>query len=258
MIGQGKGLRKLTLTQNRVELGFIRFLAKLFRQAKDSGKGFRFILAADRGFAKSNLIEPISGLVEFIIRTPRKVIFYPDGSEEPVLLEKIAKKLKPGEIWEGKGLFHQTKKLSLRVVIVGGEDPWILLTNVQDLPAEKIVSLYQKRGLLEESFRDFQRGILDFLSMVRKLKEPQYRSHWLLLGVLSHWVLMKLGEAFEKIGEVWEFSPRPWKKLKEKGYNRVLSLSRLGAIAIQQKQMIVGWEGVEGWSAFYQPQSGFT
>lgn len=44
--------KKLTLTQNRIELGFIRYLERLFEEA--GNLGLRFIVVADRGFGKSN------------------------------------------------------------------------------------------------------------------------------------------------------------------------------------------------------------
>ena len=108
--------RKLTLAQNKIELAFIRHLKRL-------SEGVELILVADRGFGKSNLMEPILGELKFIFRSVGKVIFYPEGIEKPILLERIAKELAMGEIWEGRGLVHQTKKLPLRVIIVGGRGP---------------------------------------------------------------------------------------------------------------------------------------
>jgi hypothetical protein len=81
-------------------------------------------------------------------------------------LGTIASGLFPGQLWEARGFAHLTRKLPLRVVIKAGpEEPWILLTNIQDLPAEQIVQLYAQRMLIEQSFRDFQRGVLDFLRL---------------------------------------------------------------------------------------------
>jgi hypothetical protein len=247
--------RELTLAQNQIELAFIRYLKRLFENVK--GLGIRFIIVADRGFGKSNLMEPILKGLEFIFRTPGKVIFYPEGTGKPILLGRIARKLVPGEVWEGKGLVHQTKKLFFRVIIVGGEDPWILLTNIWDIPAEKIISIYAQRSLIEESFRDFQKGVLGFLKLLGAFVESGRKAKWLILGIIGHWVSMKLGEALEKMGELKEITPRPWKKLKEKGYKRVLAISRLGTLAIRLGIGVKGWGKLEGWGPFFF-QTGFT
>lgn len=186
--------------------------------------------------------------------------FYPEGTGKPILLGSIARKLAPGEVWEGEGLVHQTKKLFLRVVIVGGEDPWILLTNIRNISSERIISIYAQRFLIEESFRDFQKGGLDFLKLLKAFVEPERRAKWLILGVIAHWVSMKLGEALEKMEEVREIAPRPWKKLREKGYKRVLAISRLGGLASRLGMEVKGWGKVEGWNAFLfrKLEAGFT
>jgi len=247
--------KELTLAQNRIELAFIQNLKKLFEEVKRPG--FRFIILADRGFAKSNLMGPILKEIEFIFRTPRKVIFYPESTGKPILLGRIAEKLAPGKVWEGKGFVHQTKKLLLRVIIVGGEDPWILLTNIWDIPTEKIISIYAQRFLVEESFRDFQRGVLDFLKLLKAFEEPGRRIKWLISGIIGHWVSMKLGEALEKMEELREIAPRPWKKLREKGYKRVLAISRVGILAARLKIQVKGWGRLEG-SELFLPQGSYT
>jgi len=247
--------RKLTLAQNKIELAFIRHLKKLSLGAKP---GVQLVLLADRGFAKSNVMEPILGELKFIFRSVGKVIFYPEGVEKPILLERIARGLAPGEGWEGKGFVHQTKKLPLRVIIVGGEDPWILLTNIWDAPKERVISLYAQRFLIDESFRDFQKGVLGFLRLLMTFAGPGRRARWLILGLIGHRVCLKLGEALEKMGELREGAPLPWKKLKEKGYKRVLALSRLGILAARHRIKITGWEKIEGWFPFSLQNLGAT
>jgi hypothetical protein len=70
----------------------------------------RFVIIADRGFAKVNIIGPIIEKVAFIIRVRSKVMFYLDEKGKGILLEDIVKKLSPGEIWEREGFYQRLVK----------------------------------------------------------------------------------------------------------------------------------------------------
>jgi hypothetical protein len=241
----------LKLMQNRIERAFIRMLKSFFEQANPGS--VRFVVVADRGFAKTKLWEPLEDQVEFIVRTPAKLAFYPSFEARPRLLGTIASGLFPGQLWEARGFAHLTRKLPLRVVIKAGpEEPWILLTNIQDLPAEQIVQLYAQRMLIEQSFRDFQRGVLDFLRLLNRFEDLESAQHWVILGTLSHWVCLKLGEWLEKLDRLKELAPLSWRKIKARGYRRVLCLCRLGVLAVR-----LGLKLPERW-AFEAVLPGFT
>jgi len=66
------------------------------------------------------------------------------------------------------------------------------------------------------------------------------------------------GESTGGEGELREVAPLPWKKLKEKGYKRVLALSRLGILAARHRIKVTGWEKIEGWLPFSLQNLGAT
>lgn len=88
--------KDLTLNQNNIEINFIKSLKDILDRFESLG--YQFVLIADRGFAKVNVIEPIIERVAFIIRVRSKVMFYLNEVGKGILLEDIARRLLPGEI----------------------------------------------------------------------------------------------------------------------------------------------------------------
>jgi len=111
-----------------------------------------------------------------------------------------------------------------------------------------ITPLYAQRTLIEQSFRDFQKGVLNFLHLISAFRDITKGDHWIILGILSYWILMKIGIALEVTGRIGEFSPRVWKGLRERGYKRVISPIRAAISAIRTKRYQKALVKIEDWN----------
>ena len=114
----------------------------------------RWILVADRGFARASLFKKLPEWgVRYVIRASGST--WVEGRRFAGLLDNAPRS--PGAHRRHKQvLYHKQQRLPVDLVVSHREpapEPWYLITNVE-APAVRIASLYRKRMWIEESFRD--------------------------------------------------------------------------------------------------------
>ncbi|MBC7320302.1 hypothetical protein H5T89_06625 [bacterium] len=90
--------------------------------------------------------------------------------------------------------------------------------------------------------------MLNFLHLISVFRDIMRGEHWVILGLLSHWILMKIGIALESAGRIKEFSPKAWKNLRERRYKRVISVIRAAMSSIRTRRYPKNWIEVDTWN----------
>lgn len=134
-------------SRNTIELDLIRRL-------HDAMDGRRWILVADRGFARADLIRTLQNWgVEFVIRAQTGTWAEMEGFSARLYNLKC----EPGKAKRYDGIrYHKTMRVKVSLVTTHAEpapEAWYLLTNVEG-EARAICGLYRQRMWIEEAFRD--------------------------------------------------------------------------------------------------------
>jgi hypothetical protein len=140
-------------SQNDVEEQFILRLASLI------GRERRWVLVADRGFGRAELIRVLlDERIQFVIRDADDV-WVTHGAFEGRLRD-LPRERGHCVLYEGVA-YHKTQRLAVNLAVCHKEpapEPWFLITNLQR-PAQRIERIYAKRMGIEEGIRDCKSGL---------------------------------------------------------------------------------------------------
>jgi hypothetical protein len=113
----------------------------------------RWVLVADRGFARASLIKKLlRWRISFVIRAIGTT--WVQSGAFNCILDNVPRRPGRARRYE-EVLYHRTKKVPVSLVLTHREpaaEPWYLITNLQGL--KEPVLAYRRRMWIEESFRD--------------------------------------------------------------------------------------------------------
>lgn len=123
-------------------------------------------------------------------------------------------------------------------------EPWLLASSLgKDYTPKQIVSMYQRRMKIEESFRDMKSYRYGLgLGQIRA-RQPQRYGIILLIALLTNFIACLIGHAIELRKQHYEFQANSTK------HRRVLSYFYLGCQAIRKKVKITLQEMKGAWDA---------
>lgn len=178
----------------------------------------RWILVADRGFARASLFAKLAELgVDYVIRAPGGT--WIETRRFAGLLDNLPRRASRLRRHD-QVLYHKRRRLPVGLVICHREpapEPWYLVTNV---PGKgEVEAIYHKRMWIEESFRDAKSN----LGLSRLwLAEPDRIARMMILVAIV--MLLAILTALEYKRRWGERDPQ----LSTKRRGRSLSLFRLG------------------------------
>lgn len=204
----GKGCSTPLLWQSvdkkRIKHNRARYEDQMLSRLKDDlPQGVTVTIVADRGFADRKFFNFIEQTLEFnyIIRikasttvTTHKCI----SKKASDWLEKTgrAKSLQAVTLTKQH---HPVKQFS-SVKDKGMKTPWLLVTNLENIPSRLLIKHYAKRWKIEPYFRDVKDGRYGYGLRQTPIKNEQRRDRLFLLVALGYTVLILLGQAGENIG----------------------------------------------------------
>jgi hypothetical protein len=127
---------------------------QLVKRLRDALGEVRWILVADRGFARADFLRKLKDWeVLFVIRAPGTT--WVRGAQMDCILDNVPRR--PWELRRYDGvLYHRSKRVCVSLVVTHEEpaaEPWYLVTNLSG-GAKSLVKAYRRRMWIEESFRD--------------------------------------------------------------------------------------------------------
>lgn len=174
--GYKKGEMEELQSQNKIEM---ELLTKLLMVVP---MNTRVTIIADRGFCRP-------AFARFLMTFRRKNIFFVIRVSSETYIYKGKKQIRIAKdmIQEGEeknfGWVDYSKKHRVRVRFIakwqrGTKEPWFLITNIQSVSTQRIVSLYKKRMHIETMFKSMKNDQVGFhLKHVRL----QYIERWIRL-----------------------------------------------------------------------------
>jgi len=127
---------------------------QMILRLKDAFGPYPWILVADRGFARADLLRKLGEWdLRYVIRTSSNVWVEGVGVSGP--LGNWPRRKRAARRYDGVR-YHKSQRVEVALAIVHAEpapEPWYLVTNVEGRP-RAIAELYGRRMWIEEGFRD--------------------------------------------------------------------------------------------------------
>ncbi len=133
-------------SRNEIEAKLLHWLARILPAG-------RWVLVADRGFARAGLIQKLKACgVDFVIRASGNT--WVETEQFAGLLDDAPRKA--GKLlWSAQAAYQKSRRVQVALAVSHAEpapEPWYLITSLQD-PKEAVCH-YRRRMWIEESFRD--------------------------------------------------------------------------------------------------------
>lgn len=186
-------------------------------------EGIQFICLFDAGFDAVEFIRHLEKLgLHFVVRSSTEVCIRPQGKNWIRMRDFTWSRGHAHEF----GIVEFTKDHCHRVRVVGVHDlgqqqPWLLVTNLQDSPRQ-VISYYGRRFETEETYKDFK-DIRDGLQLKgKRIKSADRLSRLIAAEVIAYWLMVMAGLYGEELGLHLKMQANTIK------HRRVLALWRVG------------------------------
>jgi len=190
-------------------------------------QGRRVIVVADRGFGNGRWLSHVKtwgwSYVQRIAGNLTVSMQDYDGAVEAMPIMR-------GAACRDWGATTLTKERGLRVRCISvwasdAKEPWVLVTDLQDMPAAEVIRLYKRRMWIEATFRDLKNRTWGLSLDATRLSEAKRHDRLFLVVALAYALLSAFGAIAEhtKLANTLKANTVDY---------RVMSLARIGNYCI--------------------------